>query len=259
MPNSIRTSNTDVNIALTGQTTVFVTGSNNMNNNNLNDGDAEFLGTSGNDTACDSTSEIEQVVICFTPSTRLATIRGEVAVEKLREGDRVITRDNGIQSLAWVGKRDLSARNLTDQPDLNPVHIRKGSLGNGVPERDMIVSPNHRMLMTSHVANAMFGEREVLVSAKYLSGLDGITQILTPSVQYIHLMFEQHEIVLADGAWTESFQAGEHSLNGVTTEQRCEIISLFPELDSIAGMNNYSAARLSLQQHEAADLSHRLG
>ena len=222
-------------------------------------GFVEFFDANGNVSSVVNYSEIEQVVICFTLGTRLATVRGEVSVESLREEDRVFTRGNGIQTLAWAGTRDLSGQELADHPEFNPVHIRKGALGNNVAERDMAVSPNHRMLITSSIADVLFGEREVLVAAKHLISLDGINQIVTRSIQYIHLMFEQHEIVLADGAWTESFQPGDHSLKGIGSAQRGEIIALFPELETVAGMGNYGAARRSLTKHEAAYLSRRLG
>tara|TARA_B110000908_G_scaffold171288_1_gene233505 strand:- start:4918 stop:6303 length:1386 start_codon:yes stop_codon:yes gene_type:complete len=222
-------------------------------------GFVEFFDANGNVSSVVNYSEIEQVVICFTLGTRLATVRGEVSVESLREEDRVFTRDNGIQTLAWAGTRDLSGQELADHPEFNPVHIRKGALGNNVAERDMAVSPDHRMLITSSIADVLFGEREVLVAEKHLISLDGINQIVTRSIQYIHLMFEQHEIVLADGAWTESFQPGDHSLKGIGSAQRGEIIALFPELETVAGMGNYGAARRSLTKHEAAYLSRRLG
>jgi serralysin len=221
-------------------------------------GTVQYTDADGN-TATTTYSEVEQVVICFTPGTRLATVRGEVAVESLREGDKVFTRDNGFQTLAWAGKRNLTGRELADHPEFKPVHICKGALGNNVPERDIVVSPNHRMLITSSIADVLFGEHEVLVAAKHLISLDGIDQIVTRSVQYIHLMFEQHEIVLADGAWTESFQPGDHSLKGIGSAQRGEIFALFPELETVAGMGNYGAARRSLKKHEAAYLSHQLG
>mgnify|MGYP000069806266 CR=1 FL=1 len=76
---------------------------------------------------------------------------------------------------------------------------------------------------------------------------------------YIHLMFKQNEIILADGAWTESFQPGDHSLKGIATEQRGEIIALFPELETVAGIDRYGAARLSPKKHEAVYLSGQLG
>ena len=191
-------------------------------------------------------------VPCFTPGTLVATIRGERPVEDLRPGDRVITRDNGLQEIRWAGRRDLSARDLRAMPDLHPVLIRAGALSRGMPERDMLVSPNHRMLVASERAEIMFGEREVLVAAKHLTGLDGIDRAQVPSVTYIHLMFAHHQVILADGAWSESFQPGDYSLRGLGAAQRREILSLFPELASESGAEAYQAARLSLKSHEAA-------
>ena len=221
-------------------------------------GTVQYTDADGN-TATTIYSEIEQVVICFTPGTRIATIRGEQAVETLRKGDKIFTRDNGIKTLAWVGKRNLSGAEMKSNPKFAPVHIRKGALGNDLPERDMVVSPNHRMLITSAIAEVLFGEREVLIAAQHLTSLDGVAQSLTPNIQYIHLMFKQHEIILADGAWTESFQPGDHSLKGIATEQRGEIIALFPELETVAGIDRYGAARLSPKKHEAVYLSGKLG
>ena len=159
-------------------------------------------------------SQIENLVICFTPGARIATPRGEVNVENLRIGDRVITRDDGVQEINWIGRRKLTAQDLMADPKLRPVLIKKGSLGNNLPERDMMVSPNHRMLMANSQTQLLFDEREVLVSAKHLVGQPGIYQVDTLGTEYIHVMFERHEVILGDGSWTESFQPGDYSLAG---------------------------------------------
>ena len=195
-------------------------------------------------------------VPCFTPETLIATVRGEVRAGDLSEGDLVLTRDNGFQPVQWVGRTRvaLGAANAK----LRPVQIRAGALGHGLPERDMLVSPQHRMLVTSDLAEVMFQEREVLVPAKHLTGLDGVDQVTTDTVSYLHLMFDQHEVVLADGAWSESFQPGDQSLRGVGADQRAEILSLFPELETLAGHDAYPAARPSLKRYEAELLISRL-
>ena len=77
----------------------------------------------------------------------IATPRGEMPVEQLRAGDKVVTRDNGIQEIGWVGQKALGWHDLLANPHLKPVLIRQGSLGNGLPERDMLVSPNLRLLV----------------------------------------------------------------------------------------------------------------
>lgn len=214
-------------------------------------GTIELLDSNGNIARRVTFSEIENIIICFTPGSRIATQKGEVAVEKLKAGDKVFTRDNGAQTLRWVGRRDLTPQEMLANDDYQPILIRKGALGNGLPERDMLVSPQHRMLITSDVAAVMFDEREVLVAAKHLTGLDGVDTVRTGAVSYIHLMFDHHEVVLADGAWSESFQPGDHSLRGIGTEQRDEVLNLFPELQTIAGLDDYGSARMSLKKHEA--------
>jgi Hint domain len=86
---------------------------------------------------------------CFTPGTLITTQRGEVPVEMLASGDRVVTRDNGIQPVRWVGKTQMFLHDFQADPHLLPVFIQQGSLGKGLPERDMMVSPNHRVLVTN--------------------------------------------------------------------------------------------------------------
>lgn len=215
------------------------------------DGTVEFLDGDGNATGRFDFVNIEEVVPCFTPGTLIATPEGERPVEDLRPGDRVITRDNGIQPLAWVGRKDLTGDDLACNPHMNPVRIRRGALGKGLPERDMLVSPNHRVLVASDRAALYFEEREVLVAAKHLTGMHGIDTVVAAEVSYIHVMFDRHEVILSDGAWTESFQPGDYSLRGIDEEQREEILALFPELARAEGLDRYGAARRSLKRHEA--------
>ncbi|MGJ8626618.1 MAG: Hint domain-containing protein [Sulfitobacter sp.] len=195
--------------------------------------------------------EIEAIIPCFTPGTRIATPSGERRVEELQVGDRVITRDNGIQEIRWVGQRDMSGVELARAVHLKPVLIRQGALGNDLPERDMMVSPNHRILVANDKTALYFEEREVLVAAKHLTGLEGVDIVDVSSTTYIHIMFDQHEVVLSDGAWTESFQPGDMSLAGIGNAQRTEILELFPELATAEGIQGYAAARRSLKKHEA--------
>jgi Ca2+-binding RTX toxin-like protein len=196
-------------------------------------------------------SEIENVIPCFTPGTLIATARGERPVEDLQVGDRIITRDNGIQEIAWVGHKQFQGADLVRNPHLKPVLIKAGSLGNDLPERDMLVSPNHRLLVASDMTQLYFEESEVLAAAKHMVGSQGIHRVDVTQTTYIHFMFERHEVVLSDGAWTESFQPGDYSLKGIGNSQRNEIFELFPELREKQGLQDYQAARKSLKKHEA--------
>ena len=194
---------------------------------------------------------IENVIPCFTPGTLIATPRGEVAVESLRVGDRIITRDNGMQEIRWLGRRDLSWTDLAAAPHLKPILIRQGSLGNGLPERDMMVSPNHRVLVANDRTSLYFDEHEVLVAAKHLAAGKGIHSVDAAGASYIHFMCDRHEVVLSNGAWSESFQPGDLTLKGMGNAQRSEIFDLFPDLKTDAGIENYAAARRTLKRHEA--------
>ncbi|MBU2992048.1 cadherin-like domain-containing protein [Octadecabacter sp. 1_MG-2023] len=215
------------------------------------DGDPEAGEVTFLDGSTMTFSEIENVVPCFTPGTTIATPKGERLVEELREGDRIITRDNGIQEIRWVGRKEMSGKALVANPHLKPILVRAGSLGNGLPERDMLVSPNHRMLVASDKTQLYFEEREVLAAAKHLVGSEGIHAVDVMGTAYIHFMFDRHEVVLSNGAWTESFQPGDHSLKGIGNSQRNEILELFPELQEKQGLEGYQSARRSLKKHEA--------
>lgn len=195
--------------------------------------------------------EIENVIPCFTPGTLIATPKGEVPVESLREGDTVITRDNGIQQVRWSGERTLQRSELRRAPHLRPILIRKGALGDGLPERDMLVSPQHRMLVSGDRTQLYFEESEVLVAAKHMVNHGSIQWLDPLRATYIHFMFDRHEVVLADGAWTESFQPGDQTLGAMGNAQRTEIFEIFPDLRQPAGRDSYVAARRSLKKHEA--------
>ncbi|MFN5998730.1 MAG: Hint domain-containing protein, partial [Paracoccaceae bacterium] len=180
----------------------------------------------------------------------IMTARGPVAVEELLPGEMVLTRDNGPQPLRWVGQRRLSYSELQARPELQPIRIGPGALGAAGPERSMLVSPQHRVLIEGARAEMYFGECEVLVPAKHLSGLAEVSRALpAEGVTYVHILFDRHEIVLSDGIWTESFQPAERTLSALDQAARDEVLELFPQLATTA--DAFPAARLSLKAHEA--------
>lgn len=172
-----------------------------------------------------------QIVPCFTRGTLILTAVGLVPVEDLSPGDLVRTRDNGLQPIRWCGSVRLGANALARMPRLRPIRFRAGALGQGQPTRDLVVSPQHRLLVRSRIAQRMFGSIEVLVAAKQLLDLPGVaTEDQATEVEYIHLMFDSHEIIQANGAETESLYAGPMALRAISPAARAEIYCLFPEL-----------------------------
>ncbi len=220
-------------------------------NGNGSDGFVTYRDGDGNVTGSFQFSEIEEIIPCFTPGTLIATPRGERLVEDLKVGDKVITRDNGLQAIRWIGAKSLTGRDFAKHPHLKPVLIRAGSLGNGLPERDTLYSPNHRVLINNEKTALYFDEREVLVAAKHLVGAPGVHEVDVMGTTYIHFMFDHHEVVLSNGSWTESFLPGDMALKGVGDAQRNEIFDLFPELRTKTGVQDYQSARRSLKKHEA--------
>lgn len=188
------------------------------------------------------TPEQLETVPCFTPGTLINTKWGQRAVETLLVGDLIETQDNGLQSLRWIGRRNVVA-----QGALTPIRIRAGALGN---DRDLLVSPQHRMLLTGWQAELLFGESEVLVAAKHLVNGTTITPAARRSVDYIHLLFDRHEIIFAEGIATESFHPGDFVLEN-DPETRSELVSIFPELD-LSQQCDWPTVRKVAKAHEAA-------
>lgn len=192
-----------------------------------------------------------RVTPCFTQGTRIATPRGEVAAEHLRVGDKVVTRDNGLQPIRWIGQNTLTWRDMQMLSHLKPVLLREGSLGDGLPDRDMMVSPNHRILVSNDKTALHFDEPEVLVAAKHLIGGLGMHEVDSFGTTYIHFLFDRHEILLSNGCWSESFQPSDYALKGLGNAQRSEIYELFPELKTLKADKRFGAARRVLSRVEA--------
>ncbi|MGB0958967.1 MAG: Hint domain-containing protein [Halocynthiibacter sp.] len=174
-------------------------------------------------------------VVCFAAGTMIDTDLGACLVEDLQVGDLVKCAADAFETefskLRWVGRRMLSRRELLDNPKLRPVRIVAGALGDGLPQRDLLVSRQHRMLLQSKIAKRMFGQDEVLISAIKLTTLPGIyVDDRVESVGYFHLLFDEHKIIFAENAATESLFTGPEALKAVGPEVKKEILALFPEL-----------------------------
>lgn len=170
-------------------------------------------------------------LVCFVAGTMILTPDGPMPIEGLKVGDLVFTKDNGYAPVAWLGRRTLGAKLLRAFPNLRPIRISAGALGDGLPSADLLVSPQHRVLIRSRIAERVSGAHEVLVAAKQLVQMDGIDVANDlDDVVYVHFMFDKHQIVIANGAETESMFTGPQALKSVGQAARTEIFALFPEL-----------------------------
>ncbi|MEP3347809.1 MAG: Hint domain-containing protein [Litoreibacter sp.] len=186
---------------------------------------------------------------CFTSGTMIETPSGMRRIEDIAVGDVVCTLDSGAKPVNWVGRTELSALDLADQPRLRPVFIAKDAIAPGEPARDMLVSPQHRILLGGVDVELMFARDEVLVAAIHLVNGHSIRQIDgQDGVDYMHLAFDQHEVVMSDGLPTESFFPGATVLNGFDAAVRAELETLFPGCSKDKGSE---AARTCLTGREA--------
>jgi hypothetical protein len=190
-------------------------------------------------------------IICFTPGTTITTPRGPVLVEDLKVDDLVITADNGLQAVRWIGRKRMTGARLMAYPKLRPIRIRKDAFGAGMPCRDMHVSPQHRMLIDADRALIHHGEREVLAPAKGLINDYSVTvDYEVKQTDYIHILFDHHEIIFANNTPTESFHPGHMAMSAIDDAPRAELFEIFPELEN--NTKTYGpAARKVLQVSEA--------
>ena len=147
-----------------------------------------------------------QDVICFASDATIATPDGPRPIATLRAGDLVTTRDNGPRPVLWIGQSTLSGLALRRYPHLRPIRLRRNAVLSGIPDADLRVSPAHRVLVQGPRARALFGCDEVLAQARDLVDYDAIAPDLAlHGVTYVHLLFEAHQVIFANGLASESF------------------------------------------------------
>ena len=170
--------------------------------------------------------QIWDVVPCFVEGTRIATNHGLRAIEDVQIGDKVETRDHGLQVVRWIG-----SSTVTGVGKLAPVRISAGALGENCPVRDLRVSRQHRMLLGSKVCERLFGSAEVLVPAIKLTKLPGVfIEEGDAPVKYYHLVTDAHEIIFAEGAPSETLLCGPQALHALGQEAIEELQAIFPNL-----------------------------
>lgn len=166
----------------------------------------------------------------FAAGTLIDTPDGPRAAGSLAAGEVVTTLSNGSRPLRWVGRRRFSAIELLAQPGLRPVEFAPGTLGNR--DRALVVSPRQRILIDDWRAEVYFGEDRVLVSAGALVDDQAVRQLLAGvGVDYVVLLCDRHEVLLAEGALSESYHPGDAGLAGLDPEARAALAGVVPEAE----------------------------
>ena len=186
--------------------------------------------------------------ICFTKGTKILTAGGERSVEDLCVGDEVITKDFGAQRIRWIGRKNLTGFESKNQSD-QPITIKAHAFGPNVPSRDTKLSPNHAILNNHWKASLYFGDAEVLTTSKSLLNADYAFRTRVASVSYFHILLDQHNLVQANGLWSESLYLGSECMKMLSPTSRSEIFDLFPQL----GGEIYGYGQTARQQVKAID------
>ncbi len=156
--------------------------------------DSNYVAALPQTLATDDT-EANTSVACYCHGTRILTYQGEVAVEHLRIGDALVTGSGALRPVQWIGRRSYAGRFLAANPAVQPVRLRAGALGDGLPHRDLLVSPEH----------AMFLDGLLMPAHCLVNGTTIIRERERDRVDYIHIELATHDVIVAEGALAETF------------------------------------------------------
>jgi hypothetical protein len=201
----------------------------------LTDDRSVFIGlTSGNfldgDTQI-SDATLTATFVCIQGDAMIATDQGQLAIKDLSVGDRVLTDSGEYEAIRWIGSRVVKLEELLANPKLLPVRIKAGALGRALPAKDLLVSRQHRMKVSSKIAQRVTESQDVLIPAFRLTELPGIEVAEdVKEVSYFHILCDRHEVIFAESAPTETMLPGAQAMLSLSADQREEILTIFPEL-----------------------------
>ncbi|MGX5776941.1 Hint domain-containing protein [Methylorubrum zatmanii] len=142
--------------------------------------------------------------VCFVTGTKIRTERGEIAVEDLKVGDVAVTASGALRPITWIGHREMKAAGAALPFHQQPVRVRAGAFGGGLPVNDLFLSPGHPVLVGADADN----EGGVLVPVMCLINGTTITRAPRATVTYWHVELDAHDILLAEGLPAESYIDG---------------------------------------------------
>lgn len=194
------------------------------------------------------------VPLCLDGDTPIKTPNGPIKARSIKAGDRILTKDHGVQPVRWVCLRHIDFTTDPEMEEFTPIVFEPHALGKNRPHKQIRVSPLHRMMVGHYCADLLFGEPEVLAFAKSLVNNDTIwIDRSCTSIDYVHILFDQHEVIFAAGAPVESLHPGKEALTQMDRQARDEVLALFPDL--LNESSGYKTARPTLKHYEARVLA----
>jgi hypothetical protein len=187
--------------------------------------------------------------VCYAPGTLIDTPDGPVPVEALQPCDLVETLDNSAVQIRWIRHDDQPLESV--KRDEKPVLISAGSLGSNQPSQDLVVSPQHRILVggVGHLKTVF--TTEAFAPAKSLTSLPGIRHMKGKTqITWVHFACDRHEVVTANGCLSESLLLGPMVVNGLTIAERQELTAICGTAPKSGAALNGPAARECLKVGE---------
>jgi hypothetical protein len=154
-----------------------------------------FTDTVTSQTAAAFSAPTFDVAPCYCPGTLIRTKGSETRVEKLKIGDKVMTKSGVARPIKWIGRRSYGGRFILGRKDILPVCVKAGALDDNVPRRDLWISPHHAMYLDG-----------ILIEAKDLiNGVSIVQAERVEKVEYFHIELDTHDVIIAERALSESF------------------------------------------------------
>lgn len=178
---------------------------------------------------------------CLSDLSRVKTDQGEMMLADVRVGDRVLTRDNGYQSVGWIVRCNNIQHNTM-------YCVRAGAFGPGLPMRDLVASGDQRVLTKTGNLRALGGSKEALIALSDLCHMDGIEVISEAQVSTrCHVLMACHELILVNDIWTETYCPQGKSLKYLSQFQQDYLTSMYPKLKTAQAARAFPQARAQMK------------
>lgn len=168
--------------------------------------------------------------ICGEANVR--TPLGGRRIELLNVGDMVVTRHNGLQPVRLIWSWTVTAAEMREHPELAPIRLKPRAVGPMMPSRDLRIASGHRVLIPGYKISGAEDQHPCLMRVDGIAVTSDTAFVdrSAESVTYYNIVFDQHEVITADGLPVETFRPSPKAMHLLDVSARETLKGLFPEL-----------------------------